>query len=149
MSGGGGKGMLETDGVVPKLNGEVCEALICQQYWHAGKLVQAVDALFIRVRERWHRLYFDEGIVFWRMDESGPVTRAVQDGDPFVYPLLDLGHRYGLNDCLISECVMEPYPEGARVAIGFTQLGTLVIVHSENSTSLQFVESDWAIRAQD
>lgn len=138
--------MLETDGIAPKLNGEICEALLCQEYWYAGKRVEAVDALFLRVRGRWHRLYFDAGIVFWRSDESGPVARAGQEGDAFAYPLQDLGQQYALNDCLISECVMEPYLEGARVAIGFDQRGTVVIVHSANSTSLQFIESDWAIR---
>lgn len=137
--------MLETNGITPKLNGEVCETIICQQYWHARKMVNAVDALFVRVRGRWHRLYFDGGIVFWRQDESAPVTQIAKPGDPFVYPLVDLGQQYGLNGCLISECVVEPYLEGARVAIGFSNRGTLVIVDSANITSLQFVESDWAL----
>ena len=65
--------MLEIDGIPPKLTGQLCEELFCQQYWYQGKLAQEVDALFLKVNGHWHQLYFDAGIVFWRLQQEAPV----------------------------------------------------------------------------
>ena len=133
--------MLEIDGIPPKLSNQVCEALICQQYWYQGKLEQEVDALFIKVKEHWHRLYFDAGIVFWRIQEEPPESVESQPTDPFVYPLIDMSEKYDIKNCIITDYATEPILEGAQVSIVFENKGSLIITHSENRTALRFIRT--------
>lgn len=131
--------MLQIDGVPPKLASRHCEELWCQQYWHQGKLVQDVDALLLKVNGRWHQLYFDEGIVFWRLAQMAPEQVTPDADDPFVYPLIDLGQKFAVKDAYVTDCLTEPLIGGARVSIIFENKGTLVITHSDNQTRLQFI----------
>ena len=133
--------MLETDGIPPRLSNQLCEVLLCQQYWYHGKLAQEVDALLLKVNERWHQLYFDEGIVFWRIQQEAPVPFEQQTESPFAYPLIDIGEKFGIKDCIITECITDPLVEGARVTMVFEDKGSLLITHSDNKTRLQFIKS--------
>ena len=130
--------MLETNGIPPLLTNQLCEELLCQQYWYQGKLVQEVDVLLLKVNGRWHQLYFDEGIVFWRLQQQAPVAVEQQAGDPFAYPLIDLGDKFAIKGGVIIDCITEPLVEGARVSLVFEDKGSLIITHSENRTRLQF-----------
>ncbi|MDT8282875.1 MAG: hypothetical protein RQ982_08700 [Gammaproteobacteria bacterium] len=130
--------MLEIDGIPPKLINQLCEDLICQQYCYHDKLIQEVDILFIKVNWRWHQLYFDSGIVFWRMQSEPPSLIKQPANSPFAYPLIDIGEKYGLKDCFITDCITEPLVEGARVTLVFDDRGSLIITHSDNRTRLQF-----------
>jgi len=130
--------MLEINGKPPRLINQLCEELICQQYWYHGKLAQEVDTLFIKVNWRWHQLYFDAGIVFWRMQSEAPVPIEQPAGSPFAYPLINIGEQYGLKDCYITDCLTEPLVDGARVTLEFEDKGMLFITHNDNKTRLQF-----------
>lgn len=133
--------MLEIDGIPPKLSNQVCEALICQQYWYQGKLEQEVDALFIKVKEHWHCLYFDAGIVFWRIQEEPPVSVESQPTDPFFYPLIDMSEKYDIQNFIIKDYVTEPILEGAQVSIEFENKGSLIITYSANKTAVHFIKT--------
>jgi len=133
--------MLEINGIQPRLTNQLCEELLCQQYWYQGKLAQEVDVLSLKVNGRWHQLYFDTGIVFWRIQQEAPVPVEQQLGAPFDYPLLNIGEQFGIKDCIISECLTEPLVEGARVTLVFEDKGSLLITHSDNKTRLQFNKS--------
>ena len=130
--------MLEINGIPPRLTEQLCEELICQQYWYHGKLAQEVDSLFIKVNWRWHQLYFDAGIVFWRIQSEAPVPVKQLAGSPFSYPLINIGEQYGIKDTFIIDCLTEPLVDGARVTLVFEDKGSLIITHSENRTRLQF-----------
>jgi len=130
--------MLQIDGIPPRLANQRCEELLCQQYWQQGKLVQEVDTMLLKVNGRWHQLYFDEGIVFWRIVQTAPVPVTPKPGDPFVYPLIDIGEKYAVKDAFIADYLTEPLVEGARVTLIFADQGALIITHSDNRTRLQF-----------
>ena len=130
--------MLEIDGVPPRLANQFCEALICQQYWYQGRKVQEVDALLIQVNGRWSQLYFDAGIVFWRLKPEAPAPITSQPQDLFAYPWIDVAQKYGLREALIRECQTEALVGGARVALEFAERGVLLVTHSDNQTRLQF-----------
>ena len=100
--------------------------------------MQEVDVLLLMVNGRWHQLYFDEGIVFWRLQQQAPVAVEQQAGDPFAYPLIDLGDKFAIKGGVIIDCITEPLVEGARVSLVFEDKGSLIITHSENKTRLQF-----------
>ncbi len=97
--------MLKIDGIPPRLTEQLCEELICQQYWHQGKLVQAVDILFLKVNGRWHQLYFDAGMVFWRLQQEAPVEQ--QAGEIFAYPLINIGEKFAIQNDIITDCITE------------------------------------------
>ncbi len=92
--------MLKTDGIPPRLNNQVCQELLCQQYRYRGKLQQDVDVLLLKVNGRWHQLYFENGTIFWRLQGEAPRVVAAQPDDPLSHPLIDLGEDYGLKECV-------------------------------------------------
>ena len=133
--------MLKIDGIPPRLTEQLCEEIICQQYWHQGKLVQEVDILFLKVNRRWHQLYFDTGMVFWRIQKVAPVQVEQQAGDTFSYPLINIGEKFAIQNCIIVDCITESLGEGSRVTLVFEDKGSLLITYSDNNTRLQFIKS--------
>ncbi|MGD8938099.1 MAG: hypothetical protein PVJ72_01895 [Gammaproteobacteria bacterium] len=129
--------MLQVDGIQPKLEGHVCEALICQQYWYNGKLDDEVDVLFLKADGRCHQLYFENGVVFWRMQKEVPQPFEQKPGDKFAYPFIDLGEKYQLNHRLITAVNVEPLPEGVKIGIAFENGGELILYHLENRTEIR------------
>ncbi|MGD8526257.1 MAG: hypothetical protein PVJ63_08400 [Thioalkalispiraceae bacterium] len=133
--------MLEVNGIPPKLTNQTCESLLCQQYWHDGKLEQEVDVLLCKVNERWHQLYFESGTVFWRSLPHEPIPRQSEADDRFQYPLVNVGEKYAVEDCLITDVITEPLLEGARVTLVFEEKGNLCITHSDNTTRMNFIKA--------
>jgi len=133
--------MLETDGIPPRLTNQECEELLCQQYYNQGQLQQEVDVLLLKVNKRWHQLYFENGVVFWRLQDEEPRAVETQPGDPFNYPLIDIGEKYSLKQSVINDCVTESLLNGARVSFVFEDKGTLIISHNDNKTSLRFIKN--------
>jgi hypothetical protein len=129
--------MLQVDGIQPKLEGHVCEALICQQYWCDGKLSDEVDVLFIKADGRCHQLYFENGSVFWRTQPEVPTPFEHKPDDKFEYPFVDLGEKYHLNNRLITGLGVEPLPGGAKVSIEFENEGEIILYHQENHTEIR------------
>lgn len=133
--------MLETNGIPPRLTNQVCEELICQQYWVHGKLEQEVDSLSLKVNGRWHQLYFDAGIIFWRILQAAPTAFDHKPEDPFVYRLVDVGEKFALKSCVITDCVTESLVDSVRVSVVFEEQGSLLVIHSDNKTSLRFIKT--------
>ena len=133
--------MLKIDGIPPRLTEQLCEELICQQYWHQGKLVQEVDILFLKVNGHWHQLYFDTGMVFWRIQQVAPVQVEQQAGDTFSYPLINIGEKFAIKNCIIVDCITESLGEGVRVTLIFEDKGSLLVTYSDDNTRLQFIKS--------
>lgn len=131
--------MLETDGVPPKLAGQECEEIICQQCWLHDQILQEVDVLFIKVNGKWNQLYFENGTIFWRLQDQEPTAYKPQEGDLFRYPFIDLGHEYGISNHLISDCLSEQIPAGVRVTLVFESVGQLQLSSSENKSRLKFI----------
>ena len=130
--------MLEINGIPPRLANQVCEELLCQQYCYRSQLQQEVDVLLLKVNGRWHQLYFDEGAVYWRIQDEAPRAVEMQQENPLTFPLIDLGEGYALKQSLISEYITEPLLDGARVSFVFEEKGILIVKHSNNKTSLSF-----------
>jgi hypothetical protein len=61
---------VEVRGTPPSLEQQVCDELLCEQYWHKGELVEAANVIYLRFGPDWHRLTFDHGIIFWRLQRE-------------------------------------------------------------------------------
>ena len=131
--------MLEINGIQPKLEGHVCDELICQQYWYNGKMADEVDVLFIKADGRNHQMYFENGVVFWRNQHDIPKSFKQKSGDAFAYPLVDIGEKCQLKNRLITGLLVEPMPEGAKVTFEFEKGGVLVIYHLGNRSEIRLI----------
>ena len=118
--------MPSINGDPPILDGVVLEAIVCTEHWPDGEFEDAANVIYFLVHNKWHRLYFDFGTVFWRQDVDGvPDYRGPATADnPFVN--VDLGAELSLAGRTISSCVTEAVGDhGSRVSFHFVGGGTL------------------------
>lgn len=132
--------MLNTNGIPPKLAGRECQELICQQYYQNGKLVQEVDVLCVKANEKWYELYFENSTVFWRPQNEGPTPNDIKDGDPFTYPLIDLGNKYNIKGQIILDYESASLADGVKVSFLFEKGDKIVARCVENQTRLQHLK---------
>jgi hypothetical protein len=62
----------DLNGTQPDLIGRVCDGLLAQAFSQDGELVESANILYLHVENIWHRLYFDYGTVFWRVQHEKP-----------------------------------------------------------------------------
>lgn len=126
------------NGDPPELAGVVLDAMICTQYWPDGALEDSANVIYFRIHDRWHRLYFDIGTVFWRQDIDevpdypGPVTAD----NPFVN--VDLGHDLAIAGRTIKSCITEAVAEhDSKVSFHFDGGGTISFICVGEITSME------------
>jgi hypothetical protein len=105
------------NGDPPALVGQVCEELLASELWRDGLLVEPANVIYLLFGGRWHRLYFDWGIVFWRPHhaaEAGPPSE-----DDFTFPLADVGRRFGVRGQVLDRLEAAPVEGGSEVRFGF------------------------------
>jgi hypothetical protein len=109
---------LEIIGNPPELAGRRCEEILCQEYWHEGKLLEPVNAVFLKFGETWHRLCFDFGIVFWRSGNERPKGFSAPE---FManYPIVDLAGKHQVKGKILDCYVSSAIPEGSQVSFRF------------------------------
>jgi hypothetical protein len=47
---------VEVRGTPPNPIQQMCDEILCGQYWHRGELVEAANVIYFRFGEDWHRL---------------------------------------------------------------------------------------------
>ena len=110
---------LSVNGEPPRRDGQRCDAILGQQYWPGGRLVEPANVVFLGFEGRWHRLDFDYGIVFWRAAEGGPRPFQAPETDSD-YPIVDVAEERGLRGVRLLEYRMEPLGScGAQVTFAF------------------------------
>jgi hypothetical protein len=109
---------LSVNGEPPQLAGLRCDAILCVEYWHAGRLVEPCNVTYLCFEGAWHRLYFDYGIIFWRRDEGGPQPFDAPEMES-TYPVVDLASKRGLAGACLSGYRMEPIERGSCVTFVF------------------------------
>lgn len=109
---------VEINGVEPDIVGRTCEGLFAIEYSHANQIAEPANVVFLSFTSRWHRLYFDFGVVFWRPSDEGPKDFEAEDLDA-TYRVQDLGTRFrALGSHLIS-IGYEALEDGSRVRLSF------------------------------
>jgi hypothetical protein len=126
---------LSINGEPPRLGGQRCDAILCQQYWHGGRLVEPANVVFLCFEGRWHRLYFDYGIVFWRAAETGPQPYQAPETDSD-YPVVDVAEEMGLRGVRLLSYRMDPLgTSGAQVTFTFENGAQLALHCIDDLTS--------------
>jgi len=109
---------VDINGDQPDIIGQVCEALVAIEYSHAGVVVEPANVIFLRFASRWHRLYFDFGIVFWRSSDDGPATFEAEELDAS-FRAEDIGTRFGLVGRRLEAVRYDTLDDGSRVTLRF------------------------------
>ncbi|MET0116583.1 MAG: hypothetical protein ABW090_04100 [Sedimenticola sp.] len=130
--------MITINGRQPDLSGATCEELLCQQYIHNGQLEDEADVVFLKIAGQWHQLYFDGGVVHWRMQDDEPEQRVVAEDDVFSYPLVDLGDSYGIKGQMFSDCQVMETDDGETVTLTFETGSQLLFQNIGDSTAIGF-----------
>src|SRR5690349_4290178 len=109
---------LDVNGTPPGLAGKQCEGMLVQQYFYRGALEDDANNIYLRFEDTWHRLYFDCGTVFWRIQDSPPEPFVVAD-EGWEYPLLEIGVSAGVVGVRLDTYDMAPLEAGAFVEFKF------------------------------
>lgn len=124
----------EVIGAAPSLANQVCEELLCEQYWHNGSLSAPFNVIYLKFGLVWHRLTFDSGIIFWRQQTERPT--------PYTMPELsaetridNLGERTGLRGQRLVSYIAHALDDGSGVVFSFEGDRTLVFRNIADQTS--------------
>ena len=128
------------NGDPPPLAGVVCAALICTAWWRDGALEDPAQQISLRINNAWHRLYFDQGFVFWRPLAGPPEPNVSPDGD-WSYPLHDLGTEHGLAGQRIEGLDVVELEDVTIVTLRFADGRRLVLTssHAVDRTDVEVV----------
>lgn len=125
---------LDIHGDPPALGGQICEAILCEQFWHDGVLDAPANVTHLCFGGRWFRLYFDWGIIFWRPADASPAPCSVP-AEGYDYPLVDVGAESGVVGARLVEYRMEPTERGSRVTFLFDNARRVVLEDTDDHTT--------------
>ena len=125
---------LYIDGAWPDFAGKTLEHLIAQESWFEGELDDEANVVWLCVDGAWHRLYFDDDVVFWRSAKEGP-RHDSETGEGF--PLNDLGEKHALAGQALAACHGDAIEEGAAVSLAFASGKTITFRNRYDTTTIQ------------
>lgn len=129
---------LDVNGKAPVLAGKTCEAVLLQQYWHKGILVEPANVIHMQFSGVWHRLYFDYGIVFWRIGDLPPETWSDADHE-WDNPLEDLGAAAAVIGTHLDHYSMEPVKGGSAVELCFKSGKRIIFEDVDDHTTYRVI----------
>jgi hypothetical protein len=96
------------NGEEPKLEGLLCTGFVLEHFYEGLQITNQVNVAHLCFNERWYRLYFECGTVFWRVSEK---PEAGQNTDLAFGSLLnDLSGMAGI----VGEVVEQVSYEGSE-----------------------------------
>ena len=129
---------VNVNGEAPELAGKACEAVLLQQYWYAGALVDPANVIHLKSGGEWYRLYFDYGIVFGRISEQPPEPWLDAD-QQWDNPLCDLGVTAGIVGTQLDHYSMELVQGGSAVELCFKDGRCVVFKNIDDHTTYDVI----------
>lgn len=121
----------------PNLIGGVVQEIIAQEFWCDGILEDEANVLYLKVSDKWHRLYFDYEIIFWKTGPNGIDDPSADRGKEFGNPLRDLVQELDLSGQKITKCERLILPNGIAVNFQFSNGVTTVISSINDQTKIK------------
>ena len=128
---------LSISGEWPDLCNKVIEKLVVQEYWYKGAIEEPANVIWLKVEGNWHRLYFDCGIIFWRVSQKEPNYSMPEPDEEYDYPLIDLTEKYELDGKQIKKCEGSAIPSGSQVTFTFDNNKRIIFKNINDSTSIE------------
>ena len=110
---------LDINGEAPELKGTICNAFICEQFVCESNFVASANVTYLKFSSVWHRLYFDCGIIFWRIESEKPLPWSVPE-EQWSYLHTDVGSAAGVVGQMLTFYTMKPTPTGSKVEFIFS-----------------------------
>lgn len=128
----------DLNGSPPDLEGEVCEALLCQEFWYRDELDDPCNVVYIKTLDVWHRLYFDYGIVFWRGADGPPESFRAPEIEG-AYRVVDYGTEAGIVGARIESMSIVREESGSAVQLHFEQGPIIRFFGGDDDSSRVFI----------
>lgn len=122
---------LYVDGAWPDFAGKTLEHLIAQEAWFDGELDDEANVVWIGIDGAWHKLYFDDDIIFWRNAKEGPGAQGEE------FPLNDLGQKHALAGQALTACDGDAIAPGSAVSLAFANGKTVTFRNRYDTTTIQ------------
>ena len=127
---------LEVNGRWPKIENQILQEMIVQEFWHEGVLEETVNVVYLKFSEKWFRLYFDCGIVFWR-EENEDLEEKLALRKHAIYPLIDIAENKCLKGNGILSCKGRAVPGGSEVIFQFSSKTSVIFQSINDITSIK------------
>jgi hypothetical protein len=62
------------NGEEPCIIGQICTGLILMHFYDGTAISDQVNVAHLKFNDQWYRMYFECGVVFWRMSQESPET---------------------------------------------------------------------------
>jgi hypothetical protein len=129
---------LEIIGSPPAVEGQKCEALICEGFECEGKPTQTANVTYLKFDGVWHRLCFDLGTVHWRTWLTDPEPWAVGDKG-WNYPHVDVAFSAELVGVRLKSYITLATGHGASVVFEFENGRKVLINDVEDCTNYEVI----------
>lgn len=130
---------LDINGEPPFLDDQRLDELKVQSFWYNGVLEEEANVIFLKVAGKWHRLYFDCGIIFWRPETKGPkeFNFINDDGSESSFPVINLGADRRLVGKIIESYTMEAIEGGSKVDFTFEGGEVINFINIDDITTIR------------
>ncbi len=112
---------ISINGQWPKLEGTQLEELLCEEFWYDQKLEEQANIIHIKVNNKWLRLYFDYGTIFWRNKSKKPEqSKFIQNGIKTEFRVIDLAKLKNIKGEFITKVDPSNITGGSQVLFSFS-----------------------------
>ncbi len=119
------------NGEQPKLEGKKLLQLVCHEMYYDGKLEELANVSYLHVDEKWYRLYFDYGIIFWRTQESAPQSYEIEELD-CSFIAVDVAEKLKLKNEIIKSITPKIVNNGVEVEFTFNSGKILIFSNTDD-----------------
>jgi hypothetical protein len=121
-------------GTMPDLAGAHLDGLYVEEYWHGGSISEPAGVIHICADGKWHVLYFDYDIVYWRDGTGVPEPYSMPELDAEV-KIVDLRKKLSIGDVIIFACSASSIEAGSEVKLTFSKDKEILFRCAYDSTS--------------
>lgn len=130
---------ISINGKQPKLEGLKLLELICHEMYYDGKLEELANVSYLYVDRKWHRLYFDYDIVFWRTHDSAPQSYEMEELN-CSFVAVDVAEKFKLKNEVIKSISPKIVNSGVEVEFTFNSGKVLVFSNINDISSYRVLD---------
>jgi len=118
----------------PKIEGRICEALICQNFVYQGTVESTANATFLKFDGQWYRLCFELYAVIWRRYNDEPKSWRDEETS-CEHQMQDVGTSAGVVGVRLEGYEVESTSESLKVTLIFEGGRKLIIEDMNEATN--------------
>lgn len=93
-----------------------------------------MNVVFLGFNGVWHRLYFDCGIIFWRVDNESPTSFDATEIDA-IYPIIEFGRKHDFVGTMCVSYAMNEICLGSQVEFIFSNGRSVIFRNVDDRTT--------------